>query len=140
MTPEIIKACERTARKRHVCSYCGAWIEPGEKYEFATLKWEGEVYDWRTHKECDFVASELWSYIDPDEGMTEEDFHNGCQNFCQCFICPDCDRFDKDEEGCLDDSIYCIHKIYEVLQKYMLVRSRDKYGYFCYKLKGREEP
>lgn len=33
MMPDILKSQWRKARKRHVCSFCNQYIEPGEWYK-----------------------------------------------------------------------------------------------------------
>ncbi len=122
---ELLTQCERKARKRHKCDYCGAYIEPGEVYNYATLKYDG-IYDWKSHKECSYIVSELWNYMDPDGGVTDEDFQNACGEFCDTFICPDCESCkDGEHDGCY----YCLHKIYECLQKNELVRTTDDHGW-----------
>ena len=129
--PNFIKKCERTARKRHTCSYCEAYIEPGQKYLLQTLKYGGIVYEWKEHPECEFIAQELWSFIDPDDsGMSAEDFQQGCQDFCLSFVCPNCGRFDKEAEECAEDGGYCIHKIYDFLQANELVRAKKPGDWF----------
>jgi hypothetical protein len=53
---DILKSQWRKARKRHVCSFCNQYIEPGERYK-----------------------NELWGYVDPDDsGMTADDFQEAC--------------------------------------------------------------
>lgn len=108
--PDILDSRVRTARKQHICSYCGRTIEKGETYEWAKLAYEDQLYEWKNHKECGFIAHKLWRYIDPDEGMTDEDFDEGCTAFCDEFICPNCKM---GSHNCR----YCIDKIYEFLQK-----------------------
>ena len=139
--PEILQRKGRTARKPHTCSYCGGVIEKGETYDWAKLAHEGEIYEWKNHKKCGFIASELWSYIDPDDGMTDEDFRDGCLEFCQRFICPDCKQYDKEFEGCSKDESYCIDKIYDFLQTHELYKDRRE-GWFeiwkCRKRKSAE--
>ncbi len=112
---ELIFSCERKARKPHICNYCGEKIEPGELYHHNTLK-NDAIYNWNTHKKCDFIAQELWNYIDPYDGMSGEDFQYGCADFCQQFICPDCPDWDKEAAECRNDLDYCIHKIYDFLR------------------------
>ena len=71
--------------------------------------------------ECNDVANILWEYIDPYEGMTEDDFYNGCRDFCRVFICKDCEYADKetyDELECNLDKSYCLDKIVEKLKHY----------------------
>ena len=74
MMPELLRSEIRTARKPHTCSLCGEEIKTGEQYGYDTYKFNGEVYDWKTHMECDAVSSLLWDYVDPDDGMTSDDF------------------------------------------------------------------
>ena len=126
--PEIISECDRKARKPHVCNYCGQIINPGEVYTHAVLKYD-DVYGWNSHKKCDFIASALWEYIDPDEGMTEEDFQQGCTDFCRAFICPHCSDADLEAEDCKLDEEYCIGKIYEFLQTHDFRRVTDNHGW-----------
>lgn len=45
--PEIISECERKARKLHTCNYCGEIIQPGETYDYAVLRYAGDMYDWK---------------------------------------------------------------------------------------------
>lgn len=140
--PELIYKKDRKARKQHKCSYCNAFIEKGEIYEHSVLKYAGEIYDWDSHKECVFIARELWEYIDPWDGMTEDDFQEGCQEFCQTFVCPDCPHYDKECHECLKDGYYCPDKIYEILQKYELVRKKEESGNHwvrVFKLQEREK-
>lgn len=108
--PQTLDNHDRVARKPHTCSYCGGTIEKGETYEWAKLAYDGELYEWKNHKKCGFIAREIWDYIDPYEGMTEEDFQEGCASFCTELICPDCE---EKEEDCY----YCIDKIYAFLQE-----------------------
>lgn len=141
--PELISSKDRKARKPHSCSYCNGIIEKGEIYNHSFLKCAGEIYDWDSHKECQFIAKELWEYIDPWDGMTEDDFQEGCQEFCHTFVCPDCPDYDKECHECLQDYQYCPDKIHEILQKYDLVRSKVKGEYSwvrIFKLQERAKP
>ena len=135
--PEILQEKERKARKPHVCDYCGKTIEKGEAYEWAKLKYEEIIYEWKNHKKCGFIASELWSYIDPDNGMTEEDFQEGCCEFCHAFVCPDCDQYDKEFEDCSKDESYCIDKIYGFLQAHELYKDRREGWFDVWKCKDK---
>lgn len=134
---ETIKEEYRTARKSHICDYCLGEIKKGQVYNYAVNKLDGDVYTWKAHKECMHIATELWNYLDPLEGMTQEDFDEGCFNFCRTFVCPDCDRFCNDCGECLDDKRYCIDKIYDILQKYYLGRSEE--NPYIYKLFPRKD-
>jgi len=46
--PEFYSATERKARKEHSCCECGRTIEPKEKYEHVSGKWD----DIQTYKTC----------------------------------------------------------------------------------------
>lgn len=114
--PDVLAEREKKAAKPHTCLYCGEVIQKGELYDWAKLAFDGRLYEWKSHKKCSFIALELWEYIDPDEGMTAEDFSQGCENFCRAFICPGCPSADQEAEDCREDKIYCTDKIYDLLQ------------------------
>ena len=120
---EILRDEWRTARKEHTCSYCGKQIDPNEKYHYHVMKYDGQVYDWKAHEQCEFVAQEIWDYCEPDEGLTEEEFQDGCREICRDFVCPDCEKHDDCDED------FCFFKVYALLMKYELYRDRSK-GYF----------
>lgn len=129
MMPELLKSETRTARKPHRCCLCCEEIKPGEQYGHDTYKFDGEVYDWKTHMECDAVSAFLWDYADPWEGMTSDDFLEACADVCRTFVCPDCEHFDpehaEDGDYCQKNDFYCIHKLYELSKKYYLSCQRD---------------
>ena len=131
---ETISSEWRTARKVHKCDYCGDVIHAGERYHHAVMKYDGMVYTWDEHEKCDFIASEIWDYVDPDEGMTEEDFNEGCADLCRCFICPDCEKYDKDD---ICDEYYCLDKVYDLLKEYELYRAWRDQCYDGWKLRKR---
>lgn len=64
-----------TARKEHKCMYCGGTINVGEKYERQTNIYDGQIYDWVCHLECQKVT-ELLNMFDNDygEGIDAEHF------------------------------------------------------------------
>lgn len=64
-----------TARKEHKCMFCGGTIEVGEKYERATIIYDGHIYDWVNHLECRTVAGRLDMFDnDMGEGIDGEQF------------------------------------------------------------------
>lgn len=127
---EIISDKDRKARKPHICDYCGGTIATGEIYNHCVIKGD-DIYTWDAHIVCKSVASDLWDYIDPWEGMTADDFQEGCQKFCRTFICPDCKQWN---DGCEQEEPFCIQKIYNLLKTYDFVREKRKYGLFVWKL------
>lgn len=132
--PVMLKYETRKARKQHTCNYCGGLISPGEQYKYSAHIYDGEFFDWKEHMDCGFIASELWRYIDPDEGMTQEDFQEGCSAFCFDFVCKNCDRYEPEENECKDDNYYCLDKIYDLLQTHRL----SKKSWYGWELKERE--
>ena len=85
---------------------------------------------------CGLIATELWRYIDPDDGMQEEEFQEGCSEFCYAFICPDCEHYKRRE--CTQDKPYCLDKITDILKENELVKEKGKYSYQIWKLVPRE--
>lgn len=135
---ECLRQEERTARKDHTCDLCLCTIKKGEKYNHGTYK-NVFLFDWKTHKRCDFISLELWDLADPDEGMGSDEFFEACAEFCHVFVCPDCPQFDKEYKECNEDRGYCLDKIHALLQTHRLVRSRDKYRMFCFKVVPRDQ-
>jgi hypothetical protein len=127
--PDILEQKNRIARKEHTCSYCNGKIEKGKEYEYAKLVYEGRLYEWKNHLDCGFVARELWAYIDPAEGMTEEDFQEGCREFCNVFICPECKDFDEVTEECDSEDAFCLDKIAEKLRTHDFKRVKSERGW-----------
>lgn len=135
---ECLSRVERVARKPHTCDFCGGIIAKAERYDYVKYK-DDMFYEWKTHLKCSFISSELWDIVDPDYGMSEEDFHEACREFCHVFVCPDCPTFDKEYKECNEDHSYCLDKIYDLLQTHRIVKSRDKYRMICFKVKLREQ-
>ena len=121
----IEQICHRyhKARKRYVCDYCCAHIEPGELYSYSFIANSGDHYAFRSHTDCEFIANELAEFIDPWDGMTCDDFIQGCRDFCDYFICPKCPFLDEYHE-CSKDSDFCPHQIANILEKYTVERMR----------------
>ena len=115
--PELITDETRKARKSHKCNLCYREIQPGEQYHYQFLKYDGETYDWRECLECKELAGYLWSYIDPDEGMTEESFSEGLQEFCAEFVCVNCPEYDKENGECRIEYPYCRDKTIAFLRE-----------------------
>lgn len=67
-------AKEVKANKDHRCNFCGEKIRKGEVYSTSTHKYDGRVYDWKTHKHCSDIATRLKMYDDADDGLTEDMF------------------------------------------------------------------
>jgi len=65
---------ETKARIQHRCDFCNDRIVIGEKYIKSTHAYNGQVYDWKTHKYCSKLANRLKMYDDCEEGVTMDDF------------------------------------------------------------------
>jgi hypothetical protein len=48
-----------TARKQHVCSWCGQKIEPAARYVRQAVVFEGDMCMNKFHPECDEAATEM---------------------------------------------------------------------------------
>ena len=71
---EIINATKVvTARKTHVCNYCGCIIPVGDKYLAGVFKYDGMIYSWKNHGRCAELVSAL--NMEGEEGITSEDFY-----------------------------------------------------------------
>jgi hypothetical protein len=62
-----------TARKAHVCNYCGCVIPVGEKYHTGVFKYDGMIYSWKSHLRCERLVNAL--NMEGEEGVTGEDFY-----------------------------------------------------------------
>jgi len=124
--PEILAQRDRTAAKCHRCDYCGEVIQKGEVYDWAKLIFDGRIYEWKAHKKCASIASDLWDYADPTEGMSEDDFQEACAGFCRAFVCPDCPSFDREAGECEKDEAFCTEKIYSLLETHDFHRDPEK--------------
>lgn len=65
---------EVRARKKHYCDFCAETINITEIHLVSTHKFDGRVYDFRTHKYCQELASKLKMYDYADEGVNQEFF------------------------------------------------------------------
>lgn len=72
---ETLKPAKDTkAVKDHICGFCNMKIKKGETYIKSTHTHDGEIYDWKTHPHCEWIANTLGMYDFCDDGMTGEDF------------------------------------------------------------------
>lgn len=136
---ETISSTWRKARKDHECSFCNHRIHKGERYRFDVLKYDGEMFTWKAHEKCNYIAIEIWDYVDPDEGMSEEDFQQAVCDISRDFICPDCEKFDRDDPWAEDCECNEEDKVYELLQKYELYRAWRDHDFVGWKLRERKK-
>lgn len=138
MSMECLERKMRKARRKHTCDYCGAIIEVGEQYDWSKHVYDGELYEWHSHERCSMIAREIWDYVDPDEGMTGDDFCEGCEDVCREFICPDCPNWDKDNEECENCKFFCTDRLAEFFEKNELYRVQEYGVYSVWKARPRE--
>lgn len=125
--PELISQKIRKAKKPHICDYCWEKINPGEKYNHAVLKYEGNIYGWDCHIHCLAISTEIWDMVDPDIGMTAEEFQDACAELCRLYICPGCDQLDKDGD-CKQEKLFCTDKLIALMKTHTLERVKDEQG------------
>jgi hypothetical protein len=58
MSVEVISSGQVTAKKRHRCTWCGEWIEAGERYTKEFVKVDGDPSSNKLHPECDADLAE----------------------------------------------------------------------------------
>ena len=115
---------DRIARKRHTCDWCGNAIKKGEEYHWEKFIYDGDFYEWRSHLSCSRIVSEIWDYVEPDEGMDSDEFTDACGDICKEFICPDCPSWNKDDKDCEKDISYCIDRMDEFFRTHELYAER----------------
>lgn len=84
----------KKANKSHDCNYCDLEISKGDKYFHSVHKSEGRVYTWKSHSQCQSIASELRLF--DDEGLTGEDFQECIKNEYQKIMS---DHFNEEYES-----------------------------------------
>jgi len=117
------------ARKMHLCDWCNQAIAKGEEYERQKFKYDGRIDTWHAHLACSRVASAIWDYADPDDGMDSWEFDENCCEVCREFICPDCPEWNKEYGECEKDESYCIDRMDDFFKTHELYRAgRKGYG------------
>ena len=136
---DIIENRIKKARKPHTCFYCGGTIEKGEEYEYHKCVCDGNFSEFHNHVKCSEVASAIWDYVEPvEDGMDEDEFRDGCHDFCRSFICMDCEHWNKKYEECEKDESFCIDKIHKILETHELYKDRREGFYTIWKCRRKE--
>lgn len=73
---DVLSNSTPTARKSHICMFCGGIIAKGKKYRRQVNIIDGEIEVFKCHEECQDLAHRLDMYddCDPDYGLTDEMF------------------------------------------------------------------
>lgn len=71
-----LKTTHPVARKVHHCNFCYGKINLGQRYIRQTILFDGDIYDWLEHEECNEICCELdmWADCDSDYGISSEQF------------------------------------------------------------------
>jgi hypothetical protein len=70
----LIGPTQTKARKKHRCDFCQYPINNGDDYMRSTHTYSGDIYTWKSHLDCDKIATKLNMYEDCDEGLTSDGF------------------------------------------------------------------
>lgn len=66
MTYHLLSDRTRTAKKRHICIWCGEAIEPGTRYREERSVYEGNMQLHRWHLECDEAGAQHFREVDSE--------------------------------------------------------------------------
>lgn len=70
----LIQSKETKARKQHTCDYCGFKIEVGEHYNKSFNTDGGDVWTWKSHKECQNLCRDMGMFKEVLEGVSYDCF------------------------------------------------------------------
>jgi hypothetical protein len=71
---EIISDSNRKAKKEHRCSYCNGIIVKGEIYNRQVNVDGGDMWTWKAHLDCNWIANKLDMFDGCDDGLNGEQF------------------------------------------------------------------
>lgn len=115
--PVELRITHPTAKKEHKCMYCGGTINVGEKYERQTNLYEGQIYDWVAHLECQEVTGLLNMFDHDDgEGVNGEDFTECLQEWLYAYHYND--ETDTYDEGFDIDELSCHDIVLNVIEEF----------------------
>lgn len=136
---ETLSTTTQRARKPHRCNYCCEKIEKGEMYRRSHNKFDGRIYDWLSHLHCAEIASAIWDFADPDEGMTETTFQDCVQQVMDELYCPaHCPKWDEDNGCGKFDWSACLRKFAEFMKTHELVSERTELGMRAWRLREKK--
>jgi len=82
-----------TARKEHVCDFCGCKIKVGEKYSRFSGKYDGEMFDTVHHLLCSEIIRQYCDYIDDQEYDLDSAYE-----WVQETVCAGCEHYDDERD------------------------------------------
>ena len=71
---QVLSQKDLKAKKEHRCDYCSRKIQKLEIYEKSAIVNDGDLYTWKSHKSCSFLAKTLRMFEDANEGVSQDDF------------------------------------------------------------------
>ena len=135
---ETIRTAIVKARRIHVCDYCSCEIPKGERYEVQTNECNGKLYTWRAHLHCKELCGKIWDYVEPDEGMSGDDFYDAVRDLAHTFYCPfHCDEYDRDTQDCergFEDNV-CIKRFAKFMENREMQLIQDPNRGLCWRIK-----
>jgi hypothetical protein len=93
----VISDDKRKARKRHVCNFCGGFIEVGEIYSIQTIK-DDDIYVWKSHGICNKFA------LDNQDLLLAEDNMITKNSFCELVYDKVSEIYDEDADDITDNN------------------------------------
>lgn len=84
------------ANKDHTCDFCFEPIPKGMEYLKSTHKVDGRIYDFKSHKDCEYIAQKMNMYDDYyDEGLTGDAFQDIINDEYYCLMTADIPKTEK---------------------------------------------
>ena len=140
---ETIRTAIVKARRIHTCDYCGCEIPKGERYKRSVNVFDGKPYTWKSHLRCAELCGKIWDYVDPDEGMTGDDFICAVQDLMCTFYCPfHCDEYDRDTQDCDRgfDADVCVKRFAKFMETHELDLVNEPNRGLCWRMLESEVP
>lgn len=82
---KVICGTWQTARKAHICDFCGYKILPGQRYLRDFLEDDGAVYTWKSHSPCFQLSQEQAYYYGGTPPFSEWDWDDMVErHFAPC--------------------------------------------------------
>jgi hypothetical protein len=76
MLETISPVKNRKARKQYRCDWCNQIIYKGDIHQHSVLKFDDQIYSWRSHISCSKLIDviDMFKEYDNGEGITDDDF------------------------------------------------------------------
>ena len=83
---EFFTITEPKARKQYLCDLCGGEITRGQKYTRYSMKYDGDMFDYKYHLSCKAIIDEYCTrneeYEYDDDSISEWLYEEVCCNLC----------------------------------------------------------